>query len=282
MTKRHRLAGAFGLVGLAWAAVASAQPPWRAPPFPGLRAYRYEVIESFNGRVETGYRVDFDLDTSGGGTIDALVRSADESQDGKTWTAVAVGEACRLAMHAPPGGLARVRLWPVADNADGGLGASFLDTCAPSAVFLPLTDIVNVVIIPVSSKFGAAKLRRVGDSASYDGFTAGFDRAGQRLRETSPGGQISLVSQENGRTTLDWAPSLADLSLQEPGPRGRSIDLRGKEHFAFRVEIDTRSGALVSAHTTYDDLDLAMHIADVPADKLPRQAITRAVDIRPR
>ncbi len=283
MTPHHGAALALSLAVLAGAAFAApGHPPWRSPASPGLRSYRYEVIETANGQVEKGYRADFDLKTGRDGVIDARVLTAAETSDGKVWAPVAVTDDCKHAMHAPPTGLASVRLWPVKQAGTAALGAEFLADCAPDAVFLPLTDILNVAIIPVAPNFKARALRKVGDRATYDGFNAAFNRSGRSMKETSPGGEVSLASVEGGVATIDWAPALADLDLLESGPQNQTIGLKGTEHFAFRVQIDTRTGALISGRTTYDDLDLAMHLTGVPDDKLPRQKITRAVTILPR
>src|ERR1019366_6862241 len=99
-------------------------------------------------------------------------------------------------------------------------------------------------------------LGRVGDEVRYQGFIGAFDRAGQTMKETSHGGKLSLISLRNDRATIDWAPDPADLDLTQLGPQGQPLNLQGTEHWAFRLEIDSRSGALVRARTTYDDLDL--------------------------
>ena len=93
---------------------------------------------------------------------------------------------------------------------------------------------------------------------------------------------MSLVSVQNGRVTMDWSPEPAELVLQEPGPQGEAINLQGTEHFAFRLEIAARTGALLRARTTYDDLKLIVVLPGVPEAQSPHEAISRTVTIDPR
>ncbi len=267
-------AGVTGLAGAAWCA------PIRLAPKPGNYAYRYAVDENIVGTGMRGYRTDFDLMANADGSIDAVIRASKEF-DGKTWNTVTVADDCRAKMHAPPGALARARLWPLAEGAATGLGSQFLDVCAPAGVFFPFTDILNVAVITVSGRFGADKLKKTGDTAHYDGFTATYDRNGEGLKEVTHGGTVKLVALDGRRTVIDWAPEPADLDLDEHA-QGQPIHLHGTEHYAFELELDRRTGALIRAHTTYDDLDLLVQMAGLPADKAPRQKITRTVTIEPR
>jgi hypothetical protein len=273
----------YAVLALSLATTAGAQaadrPPFRTSPLPGLHAYSYEVIETINGKVQAGYRMKFDLETSAAGATDAIVRSAEQLQGG-AWQAVTATDACKSAMRAPAGGLARVRLWPAAEGVSKGLGSGFLDTCAPAGVFFPLTDILNVAVIPASPTFSVGKLRRAGDHAHYDGFDAEYQRNGESLKETTHGGEVSLVSL-GSQAVIDWAPATAELDLVE-NAGGQPVHLKGTEHFAFRVTLDTRTGALIEAHTTYDDLDLVARMANMPEGPGMPQKITRAVAINPR
>jgi hypothetical protein len=56
------------------------------------------------------------------------------------------------------------------------------------------------------------------------------------------------------------------------------VTLHGTEHWSFRIILDRRTGALLDAHTLYDDLDLAV----VGAPGAPHVAISRVVTISPR
>jgi hypothetical protein len=284
MNLHSRAALALGLAALgslAWAGAASAAPPWRAPPGAGRRPYTYTMTETVNGKVENGLRLEFDLETDGQGDIDAVVRAGQHTSDGVSWSLVTAPDACLAAMHAPAGGLARVRLWPVAGGASATLGGDFLDNCAPDGVFLPLADILNVAVIQVSPQFRAGDLHRLGDQANYPGLAAVIDRTGRTMKETSTGGVVSLTALDRTHATLDWAPSISALQMTEAGQGGQTMDLQGTEHFAFRVVIERATGALVSAATTYDDLALTLHTAGVPPAGLPLK-ISRAVVIAPR
>jgi len=249
-------------------------------PAPGLRAYTYEVAEVVNGKFTQGYRMAFDLQTGPDGAIDALVRAAEATTDAKTWQAVAVSDACKVATHAPSGGLARVRLWPMSPEAAKAMGPAFLDTCAPAGVFFPITDIVNVAVIPLTPTFKVETLKRKGDTAHYEGFNAHYDRAGETLTEITHGGEVSLLSLEGGKVVIDWAPAMADLDLVEKAG-GQPVHLVGTEHFAFRVTLNATTGALVEAHTIYDDLDLKAHMAGMPDGVTTPVKISRTVTIKP-
>jgi hypothetical protein len=133
------------------------------------------------------------------------------------------------------------------------------------------------VLIP-SAHFRATELAKVGQSLPYGGFDAAFDRAGIDLKESASGGAISLASLDNKRAVLDWAPALADLQLVE-GVNKSAAALKGTEHFAFRVEVNRKTGAIERASATYDDLD--MKVVGAP-DTVPHLKITRTVKIEPR
>jgi hypothetical protein len=247
-------------------------------PTPGTRGYTYTVIETVNGG-QLGYRMAFDLVTDDAGATDALILSAEETSDGKTFHPVVASDACKTAMHAPSEGVARVRLWPPGGNV--GLGPDFLDTCAPAGVFFPLTDILNVVVIPFSQRFAVQNLHRPGDKGQFAGFSANYDRAGETLKQITPGGEVTLVSLSNQQAVIDWSPAPAELDLTNQ-VNGQPVNLTGLEHWAFRLTLDLRTGALIEAHTPYDTLDLVTHMAGVPADKAPPVKITRTVEIKSR
>jgi hypothetical protein len=260
------------VAALAAAAVYADEPaPIRSIPAPGIRHYLYEVIETINGTRHEGWRTEFDF-VSSNGAIDAVVRKTSRF-DGKTWEPVAVDDACRTAMHGGAESLARVRLWPLPPESARKLDSSFLDTCAPPGVFFPLTDILNVAIIPASPTFRTQELRQVGQAVRYEGFTAASDRAGEGIKETTHGGEMRLAALDPHRAVIDWRPDLADLELTESTQKP-PMTLKGTEHWAFRLELDRASGAIVRAATTYDDLDLAIVGAPPGA---PNVKISRSV-----
>ncbi len=270
----RRAALALSLTALGAPALAAPQP-WLKPA-PGRHTYRYTVTETVNGGFQQGYRTGFDFQIGRDGAVDVLVMSAEESADGKTWRPVAVPEDCKAKLKPPKGGIATARLWPISSEAARTMDSSFLDTCAPPGVFFPITDILNVAVIPVSGRFGVEKLKKVGDTATYEGFTAHFDRAGETLTETAHGGEVRFVSLDARTAVIDWAPAPADLDLLEHHG-SQPVALRGTEHWAFRLEFDRRTGVLIRARTTYDDLDLKMRMEGVPDDKLPKLKISRSV-----
>jgi hypothetical protein len=261
------------LAATAAAAPAGSKPAFRTMPTPGARHYLYEVIQTINGTTRKGYRTEFDLEAKGGALF-ATVRATAELDQGR-WKPVVPDAGCRKAMNGDGTSLARVQLYPLEGTAAHDLGASFLAVCAPPAVFFPLTDILNVVVIPVPGPFGANELREVGDTRSFPGFNAAFDRAGESIEETSHGGTLRLAALDAKRAVIDWRPELADITTVERAMQP-PLSLKGTEHWAFRVEIDRGSGTIERAATTYDDLDLK--IVGAPAS-VPHVRIQRSVTI---
>src|SRR5207248_350155 len=75
----HRaVAAALLLAGTAgWAA-----PPFRQTATPGVRHYRYTVVQTINHTIQRGYRVDFDLASGADGSLDAILLSSEALADG--------------------------------------------------------------------------------------------------------------------------------------------------------------------------------------------------------
>jgi hypothetical protein len=72
-------------------------------------------------------------------------------------------------------------------------------------------------------------------------------------------------------------PDIAQLDLVErAGPT--PVTLHGTEHWSFRIVLDRRNGAILDAHTLYDDLDL--HVVSMAG--APAVRISRMVTIVPR
>lgn len=255
---------------------ATAAPPFRLVPTPGVRHYRYTVVQTINRTTQRGYRADFDLEADRAGNIDAVMISSEALSNG-SWTAARVDPACRTAMHGDARAIARVRLWPLSPAVAADLGGAFLDTCAPPDVFFPLTDILNAVVIPLSSRFQVQALRRQGQSVHYPGFLTTYHRAGEGLREETDGGDVRLTTLDRRRAVIDWLPLPARLDLDERADTP-PVHLQGTEHWSFRLVLDHRSGAILDAHTLYDNLDLA--VAGAPA--APHVMISRVVTILPR
>jgi hypothetical protein len=255
-------------------ATAAGGPAYRPSPAPGLHHYVYQATETVTGGPVHGYRTEFDLEYSGD-AVYAIVRSA-AVVDGSS-KPVELDAACRAALHGDGTSLARVKLSPLSPEAAKTLGDSFLATCAPPGIFFPLTDILNVILIP-SAHFHATALRTVGQSLPFPGFEAAFDRAGIAIKETASGGEVSLASVDRDRAVLDWKPAVADLEIVEEANKP-PITLKGNEHFAFRVEVDRKTGAIARAVASYDNLD--MKVVGAP-DSMPNLKITRAVSIEPR
>lgn len=243
-------------------------------PSSGIHHYVYQATETVVGGPVHGYRTEFDLEYSPG-AVTAIIRSA-AVLDGTLSKPVEVDPACRAAMHGDATSLARVNLMPLSPAAKT-LGEPFLAMCAPAGIFFPLTDILNVVLIP-SAHFNATDLKNVGQTLRFPGFDAQFDRAGIAIKETAAGGDVTLVAVDHDRAMLDWKPDLADLEILEEANKP-PLRLKGTEHFAFRVEVDRTTGAIARAAVNYDNLD--MKIVGAP-DSVPNIKIVRTVSIEPR
>jgi hypothetical protein len=266
---RHICCAAALVAGTA----AAASPPFQQVPAPGVRHYRYTVVQTINRTTQRGYRADFDLEADRDGNVDAIMLSSEALADG-SWTAVSVDPACRTAMHGDAASLARVRLWPLPPAVAADLGGGFLDTCAPGGIFFPLTDILNAVLIPLSPHFRVDALRRQGQTVHFPGFSTAYNRAGEGFREATDGGNVRLTRLDRTHAVIDWLPLPARLDLDQRNG-ATSVRLHGTEHWAFRLTLDRRTGAIVGAHTLYDDLDLA--VVNVPG--APHVTIRRAVTI---
>jgi hypothetical protein len=268
---RRSVAMLAALIGTAAASTVS--PVYRTMPTPGVRHYNYEVIQTINDTTKKGYRTQFDLESKGN-SLFAIVRATSELNNG-VWKPGVPDAACREALNGSSDSLARVQLYPLDAGAAHDLGSSFLDLCAPPAIFFPLTDILNVMVIPIPGPFRAHELRKVGDVLPFPGFEAAYDRAGEQIRETTAGGKVRLASLDRRKAVIEWLPDQADLELVERGMQP-PMESQGTEHFAFQIEVDRRSGAIERASTTYDNLDLK--IVGVP-DNAAHIRISRAVTI---
>lgn len=268
----------------AFASAGCASAPFMTPPAPGIGRYVYASTETQAGKSEGRYRMVFDLETSQDRVITALVRSAEEMSDG-AWRPAVIDDSCRTMLKAGQGEIARVALFPLTPEA-AALGSAFMADCAPAALFFPMTDILNVALIFSSPEFGAAGLARPGDSKRFDEFATRFDRLDTAMDARSPGGEIALSALEQSRAMLTWSPDPMELTIVKRGVRGAGpggeVKLRGEERFAFQVEVDRRTGALIRAATISDVLSMTVEIAGLPPDRAPRVEITRAVTIDPR
>jgi len=186
------LVAALGLCLLALPAEAQ-----RWFPSAGTQPYRYEISRNVAGSLAQHYRVDFDLVSDGAGGLVAIVRGFEHAEDAG-WGDEPIDAACRAAMHAGPGEVARVPLLP----ANTGLEAAFLPTCAPQELFLALTDILNVALIQ-SPHFGIEALSAVGDSRRFAGFDTHFARGSLAADSSTPGGTIRFVEATGTRATID-------------------------------------------------------------------------------
>jgi hypothetical protein len=271
--KRKICTAILALLATTAAAAPDSRPVYRTVPAPGVRHYLYEVVQTINGTTRKGYRTEFDLETKGNALFAVVRATAELDKDG--WKPIVPDADCRKAMNGGETSLARVQLYPMDSRTAHDLGPGFLALCAPPAVFFPLTDILNVVVIPLPGLFRANALREAGDSRAFPGFDAAYDRAGERIQETAHGGEVRLAALDPHMAIIDWRPLPADLTLVEQNMKP-PMTLQGTEKWAFRVGIDRRTGLIERASTTYDDLD--MKIVGAP-EAVPHVRISRSVTI---
>ena len=271
------IAGPTLLAGFAlMASSAQATPPHLRPAAKAAAwTYRYEAREIAGDKV-SGYNVDYRLKAERSGRITAVILKA-ETVDGETATPAKIDADCAKALGAKPGELAEIQLAPMTPER-AKLGDAFMASCAPKAVFFPITDILNVTLIQASEAFHLSSLKAPGDTAAFDGFDTSFERLGMHFAETSEGGRIAFADLKGGRAYLDWVPTPSRLEIVQ-GAGASAMTMKGTEHFAFRLEIDAKSGALEKAWALYDDLDMKVQVPGAPADKLPVVKLRRTVTI---
>lgn len=241
-------------------------------PEAGTQGYRYEVVRHGPGPNE-GHRIDYDLVSDGKAGLVAVVRRVQHG-GGDAWQDDAIDAACRAAMHAGSGEVARVPLLP----AGTGLEASFLAPCAPQELFLALADILNVALIQ-TPHFGIETLSAPGAAHRFPAFSSHFVRGGLAADSSSAGGTIRLVDVTGTRATVEWAPDPMTLDMRLARENMSEMQLNGTERFLFRLVIDRSTGVLLGMTAPQDRLDLIVNIKDVPPQPV---VITREVSIIPR
>lgn len=279
MSKRMTIV--LGLVSITTNS-AFADAPFKTAAGPGTRHYRYASVERNPGQPDGRYRVDFDLVTDSKGGITAVILKAEQGR-GETWTTPKVTAECKAALHGDDHALARITLAPLSPEAADSLGEPFMAMCAPASYFFPMTDILNVVLIQSSPVFRINDLADVGDGVRFDGFKTKLDRLGSAIAASSPGGTITLAALDQQVATVDWAPDPMQIAIKvHASGNVPEMAMTGIERYAFRSEIDRRTGALRRAKTTSDNLDLVVAMPNVPPDKAPHLAISRDVAIETR
>jgi hypothetical protein len=263
----------------AYAGIAAAQPDFA--PHEGTQHLRYESAERAPGQPDRKYRVDFDLRVGRDHGVVAVVRHA-MSASGDTWTDASVAPACAPALHAHSGELARVTLWPISPAASSAMNEDFLAMCAPAAVFYPISDILNVVLVQVSPEFKLASLHAAGDQARTQAYATHFERLGAAISVSARGGETRLTALTFHRALVTWTSDAMDLTIIHRGSlNGQDLTLSGQEDFAFQLEVDPRNGKLIRAQTTSDQLDLVVQLPNLAPEHRPHIAITREVIIEP-
>ncbi|MEZ0243903.1 MAG: hypothetical protein ACAH11_11045, partial [Sphingomonas sp.] len=215
--------------------------------------------------------------SDGKGGLIAIVIGAFDTDSGKPVPA-SISEKCRAELHGQPGELARVTLSPRPAVAVERLDASFMAECAPAELFFPITDVLNISRAQMFP--GLSGLKRPGDRVQAPGFATWLDRSGASVDESSPGAAIRFVALTPDRATIDWLPKPMAVTVTTHGGAGNSDSvLSGFEDIGYRLEIDPRTGVLLSAVTTHDRIDLTLSLPD--GRKVPLN-LTRDVVIAPR
>ena len=274
---RSMMAAALALVTLA--APASAQIRWA--PNAGTHSYRYESITHVPNAPGSSYRLDYDLASDGKGGIVAIVTGAwHRERDSGEWSDAEINDACRAKLHGQGTELARVTLSPVPLDQLQGLGPAFMDECAPGDIFFPMTDILKLALVQLAPQFHLAELAKPGDSRRFDGHKTGLERLDTAVSIDSPGGTIRLVALAPERATIDFAPDPTAITIiHRRAYSGADVTLTGTDSMGFRVEIDPRTGALLSAAASQGALELTMSL---PGGYSQPLAVTHEVSIVPR
>ena len=91
---------------------------------------------------------------------------------------------------------------------------------------------------------------------------------------------VKFVALGPDRATLDWVPKPMTVTvITHGGMDGKDLTLNGTEIFGYRIDIDPRTGTLIGAAMTNDNLHLRLGLPDgriVPIN------ITREITIAPR
>lgn len=252
----------------------------RWSPAAGTRGYRYEAVDHVPSQPDRGYRADYALITAADGSMTVAITAASRLE-GQDWTPAAVDDACRAAMHAGPGELARVRIFPVAPDVAETLDQRFLDSCAPREIFTPLADLLLTAQVQASPDFALAELAAPGDSARFKGFRTRVDRFGTALVSTSPGGTIRFAALDGSRASIDWTsdPMTLVAHIRDAIP-GKEIVLEGAQQLAVRFEIDRVSGALLALRFVTARVDGVLSVPDAPPIPMSITRETR-IELRP-
>lgn len=245
----------------------------RWSPGPGSQAYRYQSMQHVPGQPDRGLRLDYDLVADAQGGLTAVVLRA-QTGAGAEWTDVPVDAACRAALHAGAGELARVTLYPASPDLQ-----SFMPPCAPKDLFFPLTDLRTLALVQ-SPWFGITSLAAPGDKHRFAPFAETFDRGDTAAATSTSGGELRFVSAEGSRATLDWAPDPMSLHVIMRGAAGGGdLGFQGTSTLVLRVVIDRATGTLIGATATTDRLNLIVDVKDAPPQPI---IITSEISISQR
>jgi hypothetical protein len=245
----------------------------RWTPEPGTQAYRYQSVQHVPGQPDRGLRLDYDLVADAQGGLTAVLLSA-HTGAGAAWTDVPVDQACRAALHAGTGEIARITLYPASPDLQ-----TFMPPCVPKEIFFPLTDLRTLALVQ-SPYFGITSLSAPGDTHRFAAFAEHFDRADTAVETDTPGGALRFVSLEGGRATVDWAPDPISLRVTMRGAAsGGDLQLQGTGALLIRVQIDRATGTLIGAASTTDRLNLIVDVKDAPPQPI---VITSEISITRR
>jgi hypothetical protein len=232
----------------------------RWTPTAGSTPYRFELTESGVGAGRT-YTLNYDLVSDGKGPVTIVARSAGlQKSDGLI--EAKPDDACRQTMGAQAGELARVTIdsaaMPKPDE-------EFLPACAPVELFVPMSELRNIVLAQISPLFNLGGLAKQGDSHRFTGFTIRFKRYGNAVEAQAAGGTIRLTGLEAARADIDVVTDPAAVSIVNR-PEGAPFDIKlaGTATGGLHLTIDPRSGTLIEAHSVDSRIELIADIPDLP------------------
>lgn len=249
------------------------QPHVRWRGFEGSRAYVFSSSEQT---------------PSGGGTleVEVVVRSARGEPDRieirharagstpATLSDIALDPACAREFGGDVAVLGRVIIREGIDP------HASVPSCVPENLFGAVTDLIAILLVQ-SPRFSIDSLRAAGDSARFTGFEAHWSRPDPEMRASvvAGGGTTRLVRLSTDEAVVHWRPDPMQVTIVRRVAPGRVLVMRGQEHFALELRLNTRQGAIRSAHAVEDWLDMRAWLLE--SDTLPGEMAALPGDGQP-
>ncbi len=257
-------------------------PRWQRP----AGSSRY-VFTSMEQRPDKTSSIDLEVTlTVKEGALEVLTLERGRITEGGAVPApIQLPQACAIEFGGRNGTLGRIEL------TEGTDPTKLVPGCVPEGLFGAVTDLVSILHIQ-SKFFGLTTLKAAGDSSRFPRFEVEWsrDEPAVHARIVAPGGTTKLASLEAGRAVVEWRPDPMDLAIARRVAPQMTVVMRGQEHFALEATIDPRTGALVSARSVEDRLDMRFwpvqgadmpSLATTPAGPGQPITLTRTISLTP-